>query len=231
MSATINNQSGEGNTLPPLKLTCTSSRCKTGLHCFLQKKKLISPSLWEESPGGRGGRCRSCGTDLVEWKRVYQRDLADIAYTFAALKKELIRHHFWHVELDQKAINHALRKGRGALRLAAEKRLRQSVGSAKPYRDGYQTPKEGNTLFYAQHATATCCRRCIEEWHGIPPGIPLSDEQIAYFTELLMLFVNERVPLLEDEGRKQPRVSTRKTNSIKQRKPAPPAQDKPLWQH
>ncbi len=34
--------------------------------------------------------------------------------------------------------------------------------------DGRQTPREGNTIFYAQHATASCCRTCIEYWHGIP---------------------------------------------------------------
>lgn len=228
MSATGSNQSNTPSALPPLKFTCTSSNCNTGLHCFLQKKKLLNPSLWQENVTGRGGRCRACGADLVEWTRVYQRNLADVAYTFAMLKHELIRHHFWHIDLDEKALKHALRKGRVGMRSAAEKRLRQSVGGAEPYRDGRQTPEEGNALFYAQHATATCCRRCIEEWHGIPRGVALTDEQIGYFTELLMLFVNERIPQLGEEGCKQAKTSTRAIRNSAPPRPVTPSKNRPI---
>lgn len=189
--------------LPPLKITCTTSKCGAGLHCFLQKTRQTNGTV-QKNPGDRGGKCRSCGADLVQWKRVYQRNLSDVAYTFKMLKFEFIRHHFWHIELDQKAINHALRKGRVGMRTAAKKRLRKYVGDTIPSYDGRQTPKSGNAIFYAQHATATCCRKCIEEWHGIPRGIALSEETIAYFTELVMLFINERLPQLAQEGVKVP---------------------------
>jgi hypothetical protein len=193
--------------LPPLKVTCTTN-CATGLHCFLQKRRETVQTTAENSTG-RGGRCRACQADLIEWQRLYQCAIGDVAYTLEMLKKELIRHHFWHVEIDQKAINHALRKGRKELRVAAEKRIRASVGKAFPSYDGRQTPKSGNSLFYAQHATATCCRKCIEEWYGIEIGVALTEEHIQYFSDLLMLYLNDRLPQLGEEGIKIPNASSR----------------------
>ena len=54
----------------------------------------------------------------------------------------------------------------------------------------------GNAIFYAQHATATCCRRCAEYWHGIRRGRKLTEREVGYLTELVMVFVRERVPWL-----------------------------------
>ena len=49
---------------------------------------------------------------------------------------------------------------------------------AYPENDGKQTPFRGNPIFVAQHATATCCRKCLEKWHGITRGhILTADEQ------------------------------------------------------
>ncbi|WP_251023391.1 DUF4186 family protein [Streptomyces sp. ISL-10] len=31
-------------------------------------------------------------------------------------------------------------------------------------------------VFVAQHATATCCRTCLERWHVVPAGRALDDE-------------------------------------------------------
>lgn len=188
--------------LKPLKITCTSSDCNSGLHCFKATKKMVKANL--------EGRCRSCGISLVNWERVHNRNLNDAAYTFQALKYELIRHHFWHIEIDPKAINHARRKGKIGMRAAAENRIKKSVGDAHPVFDGRQTPKSGNALFYAQHATASCCRKCIEEWHGIEMGRELSPAEIAYLTELLVLFIDERLPDLTEEGEKVPAITSRK---------------------
>lgn len=186
--------------LPPLNIKCTSTDCDNGLHCFKQnrKKKVANPV----------GQCHSCGADLVDWSRVQKRDLSDVNYTFDALKHELIRHHFWHVEIDQKAINHARRKGKSGMRVAAQNRISKSVGSAQHPREGRQTPKEnsGNAIFYAQHATACCCRKCMEYWHNIPLGRELTKQEIGYFTDLVMLYIEERLPILTEHGEKVPRL-------------------------
>jgi predicted Fe-S protein YdhL (DUF1289 family) len=35
-------------------------------------------------------------------------------------------------------------------------------------------------VFVAQHATATCCRGCLEKWHAIPAGRELTDAEQAH---------------------------------------------------
>src|ERR1700739_4656045 len=118
--------------LAPLKITCTSSACNDGLHCFRQAKKKGEEHV-------KGGKCRDCGTELVDFPRIQQRNLKDLEYTFRSLKYEMIRHHFWHLEIAQRALNYARRKGKNGMRAAAEHRIRVSVGPAEPAFDGRQT--------------------------------------------------------------------------------------------
>lgn len=171
--------------LEALRITCTSSDCGQGLHCFRATRKM--KKLNEK------GKCRSCGDNLVDWQRVFRRDLRDVNYTFRALKQEMIRHHFWHAEIDERALTRAYESGKAALGEAATKRIRSSVGPAEPFRDGMQTPYLGNVLYYAQHATACCCRTCIEYWHGIPKGRELSNDEISYLSDLVKLYLEERL--------------------------------------
>lgn len=51
------------------------------------------------------------------------------------------------------------------------------LAPAAPRNDGKQTPFRGHPAFVAQHATATCCRGCLEKWHGIERGRPLTGEE------------------------------------------------------
>lgn len=187
-------------TIEPLDIKCTDSDCEHGLHCFRSTKQMLDRNL--------GGRCRDCGADLVDWSRVHTRNPADAAYTIHMLEYELIRHHYWHISLDDRAVNYARRKGRIALNKAVENRLRKSVGVKTAF-DGRQTPKEGNPIFYAQHATATCCRKCIEEWHGIPQDQPLSNNELAYLSSLCTLYLDQRLPNLSEHGEKVPAVRDR----------------------
>ena len=184
--------------LKPLEITCKSADCESGLHCFSQTKKM--------KIANQSGQCRYCGAKLIDVNRISKRDLTDVNYTFKALKYELWRHYYWHIEIDQKAINHARRKGKVGMRVATEKRIRNSVGAANPYRDGMQTPKNNNAIYYAQHATASCCRKCINEWHGIPFGQELTKDQITYLTELVILYIEERLPFLTEQGEYIPPV-------------------------
>jgi hypothetical protein len=181
---------------PPLEIKCTSTDCDNDLHCFKQLKKM--------TPDQRG-RCRACGAALVDWSRLHRRDLADAAHTFEALQNELIRHHFFHQEIDDTAIRHAQRKGRAKLKEAARDRLQRYLAVAELPRDGRQTPLTGNTIFYAQHATATCCRTCLEYWHHIPKGRELTSQEFEYCAQLVELFLDERLPELADDPIKVPR--------------------------
>jgi len=183
----------------PLGLTCTSTACADNLHCFRQAKKHGESQVV-------GGHCVECGADLVDFPRVHQREERDVEYTFDSLRFELIRHHFWHVPIDQRALNYATRKGRVGMIAAAENRIRRAIGPAEPAFDGRQTGKSGNPLFYAQHATATCCRKCVEYWHGIPQGRELSEEEVAYCTGLVNKFIADRLPQLSEHGVKVPSI-------------------------
>ncbi|MEJ0099377.1 MAG: DUF4186 family protein [Pseudomonadota bacterium] len=185
--------------LPPLKVTCIASDCDADLHCF----KFHSRKMKSEDRGN----CRSCGVGLINWERVHARNPKDIQHTFSQLKQEFIRHHFWHKEIDEAADKHARRKGKKLLRDAAERRIRSSVGNAQPVRDGQQTPMSGNILYYAQHATASCCRTCMEYWHDIPKGRQLLDSEVLYLSDLIMRFVGERMPRLREEPENIPRQS------------------------
>jgi hypothetical protein len=51
------------------------------------------------------------------------------------------------------------------------------LAPAAPANDGRQTPMRKHPVFVAQHATATCCRGCLEKWHAIPRGRPLSEDE------------------------------------------------------
>lgn len=180
---------------PPLDIKCTSTDCDNDLHCFKQLKKM--------TPDQRG-KCRACGADLVDWKRLHRRDKDDAEHTFEALQCEMIRHHFFHRSVDDAAMRHAQRKGRDQLKESARDRLRKYLAVAEPPRDGRQTPLEGNAIFYAQHATATCCRTCLEYWHDIPKGRPLTEPEFDYCVSLVDLFLDEKLPDLADEPIKVP---------------------------
>lgn len=182
-----NNEEG----LTTLNVKCTDSRCEDDLHCYKKSRKM---KITDQ------GKCRKCGVDLIDWKRVHQREVKDVEYTFTTLKTELVRHVFWHTTIDQQAINHARRKGRKKLREAAQNRLLKYVANEENVWEGRQTPRQGNIIYYAQHATACCCRRCMEYWHNIPLGIKLSQKQVEYFLELIMLYVKDRLPDLKEEG-------------------------------
>ena len=55
--------------------------------------------------------------------------------------------------------------------------------------DGKQTPMKGHPVFIAQHATATCCRGCLEKWHKIPKGRELTKEEIDYVVNVIMRWI------------------------------------------
>lgn len=60
--------------------------------------------------------------------------------------------------------------------------------------DGKQTPmRQVHPVFIAQHATATCCRGCIEKWHHIPRDKVLSDKDIEFIVELIMEWIKHEV--------------------------------------
>ena len=60
--------------------------------------------------------------------------------------------------------------------------------------DGKQTPmRQVHPVFIAQHATATCCRGCIEKWHHIPKDKILTDKDIDFIVTLIIEWINKEM--------------------------------------
>jgi exodeoxyribonuclease V alpha subunit len=50
---------------------------------------------------------------------------------------------------------------------------------------------KGHPVFLAQHATATCCRGCLEKWHWIPRGRELTSNEQKYVVDVIMRWIQE----------------------------------------
>jgi hypothetical protein len=188
--------------LEPLTFTCLTTDCPNGLHAFggSRKRRGSKPP----------GTCKKCGANLVDWQRVQQRDFQDFENTLSELKKEFIRHQYWcSVDIDPWAVNKARRLGLVGVQAAVAHRLEKYVCVEGNYRDGRQTPKRGDIIFYAQHATATCCRKCIAQWHGIPADMPVDQNGKKYLSELIMRYVTEKLPEMKNEGEYVPSIRVR----------------------
>lgn len=179
--------------LPDIK--CGDSKCADGLHVYRAKRKKPGEAY-------EGVPCRECGDDSIHWDEFRKRDLSDTDQTFNALKKEYIRSVFWNIEIDKILQNDVFQKG--SIKLEKEVRERLVKGLKKCgkdlFRDGTQTPlDEHNIVFFAQHATAVCCRKCIQIWHNIPYDKELDEGDLLYLQNLIMNYIKEKVPNLNQK--------------------------------
>lgn len=74
----------------------------------------------------------------------------------------------------------------------AESFIATRLAPAAPAHDGKQTPYRGHPVFVAQHATATCCRSCLEKWHGIGQGEALSTLEQQHIVDMLARWLDEQ---------------------------------------
>jgi hypothetical protein len=96
---------------------------------------------------------------------------ASLDRLFAALARSKFRGRFM---LKEKDLSYLAEKGLDNVMQHARRFLSMRLFPAQIANDGKQTPLHGHPVFVAQHATATCCRKCLSKWHGIPPGRPLA---------------------------------------------------------
>jgi predicted Fe-S protein YdhL (DUF1289 family) len=76
----------------------------------------------------------------------------------------------------------------------------ERLAPAEPRNDGRQTPWGNHPIFVAQHATATCCRGCLEKVHEIPKGHALTEDETIYILDAIRRWLLEGP---KAEGRKQ----------------------------
>lgn len=200
-----------GEEKPLAKVGCRDHACEKDLHTFLRNMQKSE----NRGLSYRSENCTACGSEINDWPRLDRHDLRDVNYTIEALQHEYVRHRYWDTKINLWAVNYALRKGLSGLRVATERRLWKSVGPLRKdnYMDGRQTPKEGNIINYAQHATATCCRPCIEAWHMIDRNGSIIDADHAFMTELIMEYIRRKMPYLGEFGQYVPQIRKIKASS------------------
>ncbi|MEU6086499.1 DUF4186 domain-containing protein [Streptomyces sp. NPDC047085] len=84
-------------------------------------------------------------------------------------------------------------KGPATIRWHAYDLIARRLAPAEPYKDGKQTPYRGHPVFVAQHATATCCRGCLQRWHGIPQGRELSRAEHVYVVDVICRWIEREI--------------------------------------
>lgn len=86
-------------------------------------------------------------------------------------------------------------KGREVIAGHARDFIAARLAPSAPRNDGKQTPMRGHPVFIAQHATACCCRSCLEKWHRIPRGRGLEAAEQAYVVAVLMRWIDREMGL------------------------------------
>jgi hypothetical protein len=108
--------------------------------------------------------------------------LEDLDRVFDRLKRSPFRGRF---RLRQSEREYLARKGLDVILQHGSEFIDKRLAPAKPANDGKQTPMRNHPVFVAQHATATCCRGCLEKWHAIPTGGELTPDERQYILEVI----------------------------------------------
>jgi len=114
----------------------------------------------------------------------------DLDQLFAALAQSTFRTSF---ELRAKDLAYLRQKGLSTVLDHAEDFIGKRLAPASIDNDGKQTPMRGHPVFVAQHATACCCRGCLQKWHHIPLGRALTLAEQAYIVVVLERWLQDRV--------------------------------------
>ena len=108
--------------------------------------------------------------------------MREVDELFAALAKSAFRRKF---HLQGKDLEYLHNKGLTTALSHANDFISKRLAAAFPEKEGKQTPFRGHPVFVAQHATASCCRGCLEKWHRIPKGRFLSVDEQTYILNVL----------------------------------------------
>lgn len=98
------------------------------------------------------------------------------------LEKSKFRSSF---HLKQKEIEYINKKGLEEIKKQTYEIINKRLKPKIIENDGKQTPMKNHPVFIAQHATATCCRNCLEKWHNIKKNKELTEHEIDFIVELI----------------------------------------------
>ena len=109
---------------------------------------------------------------------------------FNGLAKSDFRSRF-HLSVKDK--EYVRDKGMDVIRSHAADFVAKRLAPENPDNDGKQTPMKGHPVFIAQHATACCCRSCLEKWHHIPAGKVLDQKEQDYIVDILIEWIRREM--------------------------------------
>ena len=108
----------------------------------------------------------------------------------AKLERSGFRSRFRLTESD---VRYCHEKGIDVIREHAETLVKTKLAPADPVNDGKQTPMKGHPVFKAMHATACCCRVCLEKWYKVERHRPLTDDEQTRIVNLIMTWITKRI--------------------------------------
>jgi hypothetical protein len=84
-------------------------------------------------------------------------------------------------------------RGPETIRRHAHEIVAARLAPAEPRNDGKQTPYRGHPVFVAQHATATCCRFCLQREHGIARGHDLTEDERDHVVAVICRWIEREL--------------------------------------
>ena len=113
-----------------------------------------------------------------------------ILQKLASLKQSKFRSTF---RLSKKDREYIASKGLETIKEHAYQFVNSRIALDFPKNDGKQTPMRGHPVFIAQHATATCCRKCSQKWHRIEKGRVLNELEVDFVVALIMGWIERQL--------------------------------------
>ena len=95
--------------------------------------------------------------------------------------------------LAKKYKDYCNEKGLDVIEQHARDFISKRIAPAVILNDGKQTPMKNHPVFIAQHATATCCRGCIEKWHKFPQHRELTKAEQEYLVSVIMEWIKQQI--------------------------------------
>ena len=129
-------------------------------------------------------------TDDEEEKIKKEVEGIDLSPLFERLAKSQFRSSFYLTSKDKVYIQD---KGWEKIEQGTRETIARRLAPAFIANDGRQTPMRHGIFppFIAQHATGCCCRGCLEKWHGIPKGRPLTMREQIYLTRVVIEWLRQ----------------------------------------
>lgn len=114
----------------------------------------------------------------------------DLDPLFQNLANSAFRSRF---KLDQKERQYLVQAGVNKVLEEAKGFLATYLTNPDLANEGKQPPFRGHPAHVAQHATAFCCRKCLENWHGIPKGHTLTYEELEYGLDVIRRWLEQQL--------------------------------------